>query len=50
MPCFNCGCNKSEHQYTRDGGTGGGQCNNHYHCQMYVTKRDKQQQRELFSS
>lgn len=49
MPCFTCGCNRTDHRYSRDGGSNSGQCNNHHSCQLYVTKRDKKQQEELFS-
>ena len=40
MACLNCGCNKSNHEYQRDGGAGVGQCKNRKHhglCQMYTS-------------
>ena len=42
MACANCGCNKSDHEYTKDGGTGSGQCTKRSHhgiCQIYVSKK-----------
>ena len=42
MPCVNCGCNKDQHEYQRDGGFGSGQCKvvkHHGKCKMYRSPR-----------
>ena len=44
MACANCGCNKSDHAYTKDNGKGSGQCTKRSHhgiCKIYVSKKSE---------